>query len=240
MFKLNYKILIYLMWLAVFQCQPTNQIKNNQTYQKPTASPSVQESIRNVSVWTEDYEFGDGDEIKSTEFFVCSFYNDILKEFLERNCYINLDIKNEELGIYQTDGIYYFVIYFTDSERKELIDSLEKYLKWEEIAVKKKEKVEKDITTIYSTVRWGIQNQSYTDLQDGDITIKFFSQNIFRHQLVIFYPTFDNDFGVYNSPPMYIEKENVKMFLSLLKDQSINKSILKIEKQIQDQNESYQ
>lgn len=240
MFKPYYKFLINLIWISFIQCQPTSQIKTNQTNQKPSDTPLESTGTRNIPVWTDSNDFGDGDEVKSTESFICSFYNDILKQFLERTCYINLDIKNEELGIYQTDGIYYYIIYFTDSERKELIDSLDKYLKWEEIAVKKKEKVEKEIGTVNSTVRWGIQNQSYGSTEYGDITVTFFSQNIYRHQLILYYPRFKSDYGAFNSPPMYLEKEDVKKLHNLLQDQSINKSILKIEKQIQDQNESYQ
>lgn len=73
----------------------------------------------------------------------------------------------------------------------------------------------KKIGAVNSTVRWGIQNQSYGDTQDGDITVKFFSQNIYRHQLIISYPNLKNEYIAFNSPPMYLEKENVKMFLSL-------------------------
>jgi len=240
MFKFYDKFLVILIWISLNQCQQTSHIKTNQTNQKSPGTPLVSTSIRNIPVWTDNYEFGDGDEVKSTESFHCSFYNDFLKDFIERYCYINLDIKNEKLGIFKTDGIYYYTIFFTDSERKELIDSLDKYIKWEEIALKKKETVEKEIGAVNSTVRWGIQNQSYGGTEYGDITVKFFSQNIYRHQLIIYYPRFNSDYIAFNSPPMYLEKESVKVLLSLLQDKSINKSILKIEKQIQEQNESYQ
>lgn len=234
------KVLIILAFFLLNQCLTTDNERSNKSYENVNTSPLVETHTRNTSVWTDDYEFGDGDEVKATESFPCSFYNDFLKDFIERTCYINLDINNEKLGIFQSDGIYYYTIFFTDSERKELIDSLDKYNKWEEIAVKKKETVEKEIGTVNSTVLWGIQNQTYGGTEYGDITVKFFSQNIYRHQLIIYYPRFNRDYIAFNSPPMYLEKESVKVLLSLLQDKSINKSILKIEKQIQEQNESYQ
>lgn len=234
------KVLIILACFLLNQCLTTDNERSNKSYENVNTSPLVETHTRNTSVWTDDYEFGDGDEVKATESFPCSFYNDFLKDFIERTCYINLDIKNEKLGIFQSDGIYYYTIFFTDSERKELIDSLDKYIKWEEIAVKKKETVEKEIGTVNSTVLWGIQNQTYGGTEYGDITVKFFSQNIYRHQLIIYYPRFNRDYIAFNSPPMYLEKESVKKLLNLLQDKSINKSILKIEKQIQEQNESYQ
>lgn len=234
------KVLIILACLLLNQCLTTDNERSNKSYENVNTSPLVETHTRNTSVWTDDYEFNDGDEVKATESFPCSFYNDFLKDFIERTCYINLDIKNEKLGIFQSDGIYYYTIFFTDSERKELIDSLDKYIKWEEIAVKKKETVEKEIGTVNSTVLWGIQNQTYGGTEYGDITVKFFSQNIYRHQLIIYYPRFNRDYIAFNSPPMYLEKESVKKLLNLLQDKSINKSILKIEKQIQEQNESYQ
>jgi hypothetical protein len=234
------KVLIILACFLLNQCLTTEYERSNKSYENVNTSPLVDTHTRNTSVWTDDYEFGDGDEVKATESFPCSFYNDFLKDFIERTCYINLDIKNEKLGIFQSDGIYYYTIFFTDSERKELIDSLDKYIKWEEIADKKKETVEKEIGTVNSTVLWGIQNQTYGGTEYGDITVKFFSQNIYRHQLIIYYPRFNRDYIAFNSPPMYLEKESVKVLLSLLQDKSINKSILKIEKQIQEQNESYQ
>lgn len=234
------KVLIILVCFLLNQCLTTDNERSNKSYENVNTSPLVETHTRNTSVWTDDYEFNDGDEVKATESFPCSFYNDFLKDFIERTCYINLDIKNEKLGIFQSDGIYYYTIFFTDSERKELIDSLDKYIKWEEIAVKKKETVEKEIGTVNSTVLWGIQNQTYGGTEYGDITVKFFSQNIYRHQLIIYYPRFNRDYIAFNSPPMYLEKESVKKLLNLLQDKSINKSILKIEKQIQEQNESYQ
>lgn len=234
------KVLIILACFLLNQCLTTDNERSNKSYENVNTSPLVETHTRNTSVWTDDYEFNDGDEVKATESFPCSFYNDFLKDFIERTCYINLDIKNEKLGIFQSDGIYYYTIFFTDSERKELIDSLDKYIKWEEIAVKKKETVEKEIGTVNSTVLWGIQNQTYGGTEYGDITVKFFSQNIYRHQLIIYYPRFNRDYIAFNSPPMYLEKESVKKLLNLLQDKSINKSILKIEKQIQEQNESYQ
>lgn len=234
------KVLIILACFLLNQCLTTDNERSNKSYENVNTSPLVETHTRNTSVWTDDYEFGDGDEVKATESFPCSFYNDFLKDFIERTCYINLDIKNEKLGIFQSDGIYYYTIFFTDSERKELIDSLDKYIKWEEIAVKKKETVEKEIGTVNSTVLWGIQNQTYGGTEYGDITVKFFSQNIYRHQLIIYYPRFNRDYIAFNSPPMYLEKESVKKLLNLLQDKSINKSILKSEKQIQEQNESYQ
>lgn len=74
----------------------------------------------------------------------------------------------------------------------------------------------------------------YSVIVNNDLETKVY------HQLVLSYPKFKSDYGAFNSPPMYLEKESVKVLLSLLQDKSINESILKIEKQIQDQNESYQ
>lgn len=240
MFRHFYKIYILLIWISVIQCVPTIQVKSNQNNKKPLSPLQVTTSNRNTSVWTDNNEFGDGDKNKPTESFQCNFYNELLKDFIARDCFINLEIENEKIGIYQTDGVYYYYISFTDNQRRELIESLEKYIKWEDIAVKKKEKVDKEIGTVGTNVKWGIQNQSYIDTQRGEMTLNFFSQNIYRHQLVLSYPKFKSDYGGFNSPPMYLEKDSVKILHNLLQDKSINESILKIEKQIHDQNESYQ
>ncbi len=143
--------------------------------------------------------------------------------------------KEPYLLLYQKDGITSSAILFDRKDANTLIAAIEKYEKWNALAIKKGVKIEKVIGDLSAKgSSWKVGNSDWRI----DITMmaraSFFSQSKTWHQLVIYFDkatASTNALLTYKSPAIYFDLKDAIIFKEALRQSSIDKFLRDVDKQ---------
>ena len=126
------------------------------------------------------------------------------------------------------DWIYTYTLDLTIQDRENILLSISKYKEWQEIAISNKVEVEKDINNFkISRIYWGTPNNFDKIMNKPEITLRIFSQNIERHQLVITSEKLKSEYSTDDLPIIYLEYDEVIKLEKILSEENISNSILK-------------
>ena len=148
----------------------------------------------------------------------------------EKLVYFIVDVKKKYTNIEMRyeDWIYTYTLDLTIQDRENILLSISKYKEWQEIAISNKVEVEKDINNFkISRIYWGTPNNFDKIMNKPEITLRIFSQNIERHQLVIISEKLISGYSTDDLPTIYLEYDEVIKLEKILSEENISNSILK-------------
>lgn len=153
-------------------------------------------------------------------------YNEILGSMVDTHFAIKYDTEKDQYYFYTYDFMTKGWVFLTNKDLEKLRNILTKYKKWEKTAIENEVEIEKEFpnSQISGKVVWKSADEWFSA---SNITIhfSFFSQNKYRHQLVIFsnkVNAFSNEFMVFKIEPIYMDKNQVEDFLHGISSDSIN------------------
>ena len=153
-----------------------------------------------------------------------------LNRFDEKLVYFIVDIKKKytNVEIRYEDWIHTYTLDLTIQDRENILLSISKYKEWQEIAISNKVEVEKNINNFkISRIYWGTSNNFDKIMNKPEITLRFFSQNIERHQLVITSEKLKSEYSTDDLPIIYLEYDEVIKLEKILSEENISNSIVK-------------
>ena len=153
-----------------------------------------------------------------------------LNRFDEKLVYFIVDIKKKytNVEIRYEDWIHTYTLDLTIQDRENILLSISKYKEWQEIAISNKVEVEKNINNFkISRIYWGTSNNFDKIMNKPEITLRIFSQNIERHQLVITSEKLKSEYSTDDLPIIYLEYDEVIKLEKILSEENISNSIVK-------------
>ena len=153
-----------------------------------------------------------------------------LNRFDEKLVYFIVDIKKKytNVEIRYEDWIHTYTLDLTIQDRENILLSISKYKEWQEIAISNKVEVEKNINNFkISRIYWGTSNNFDKIMNKPEITLRIFSQNIERHQLVIISEKLISGYSTNDLPTIYLEYDEVIKLEKILSEENISNSIVK-------------
>ena len=153
-----------------------------------------------------------------------------LNRFDEKLVYFIVDIKKKYTNVEMRyeDWIHTYTLDLTIQDRENILLSISKYKEWQEIAISNKVEVEKNINNFkISRIYWGTSNNFDKIMNKPEITLRIFSQNIERHQLVITSEKLKSEYFTDDLPIIYLEYDEVIKLEKILSEENISNSIVK-------------
>ena len=153
-----------------------------------------------------------------------------LNRFDEKLVYFIVDIKKKYTNVEMRyeDWIHTYTLDLTIQDRENILLSISKYKEWQEIAISNKVEVEKNINNFkISRIYWGTSNNFDKIMNKPEITLRIFSQNIERHQLVITSEKLKSEYSTDDLPIIYLEYDEVIKLEKILSEENISNSIVK-------------
>ena len=156
----------------------------------------------------------------------------------------NFDRKEITLSYFTEFKVYLFSFY-NDSDHFGMVTygneitnataTLNKYLVWNARAIKKQVTLDKLIAAPKILFSWtSARKVIYPSPNPVETKFHFFSQNERRHQLVLSFPRMvnqENVFDVKKPDTLYLDKDQVELFISYLSEKHVKKVISEWEKQ---------
>lgn len=185
-------------------------------------------------------ESGDG-YFKTKDRFKCKYFNS-MGDFVEmNNTYLYIGYRHvtppdepngpakflTELQLYFKSSIYYNCLGLSKENREFLLEAIEKYKKWNQIAIENEKAIDRLIskTNIFFSWSNGV-NKEWRRQVDLPVAFSFFSQSKERHQFVISFGNAEEEsYKRDDIPTLYFEYEDVLILEKYLTDEYIEAQI---------------
>lgn len=162
-------------------------------------------------------------------------YNDVWEKQIETTTRLDYDPKKDSFDFYIKETLYLTGFTISREQADLLIESIEKYKKWNLKASKKGVTLEKKISTVpTSDTFWKIGNGDWDFGLGADLTMHFFSLSTQKHQLVILFPKFQSKYNQYSDhrpEALYFDYGEAMKFKKSLSRESVLKFASKAKKQ---------
>jgi hypothetical protein len=161
-------------------------------------------------------------------------YNDVLKQFFSTELSVRYDVETKDVLIYIDDIICTPVIVLSAEKRLNFIQGLNKYFEWNDKAVKKGIKIEKEIAHFETSFYFKYGDEWDKSMDDVPIILTFFSRSAENHELVIEIgkiTSSSNEFITCSPSQQYFEAKQVKALKKCLLETTIDKKIAENEKE---------
>ena len=186
---------------------------------------------KDKKVWNANYKKDDLSRFFYAD-FKCNRYIEVLKKFKKQSCSLLADQPDGTVELHSSNFIHNVSFVFIDNTRRQLLNLIDKWLRWERTATKQKDKFEKSIGSLdIATSRWKRKKENAWN-SDLFITLNltFFSQSTKYHQLVISSSKMEashNKFITHDFDPLYLDKKEILLLRKSLTDQAITDAINK-------------
>jgi len=162
-------------------------------------------------------------------------FNEYIESMSRVNYHMKYDDEYKVYYLFLSDYSNSVWIELHDKEMNLLRNNINKYYEWEKLAVEKQVKLEKELpnSSFITNVTWETLDKWYSS-NFLNLNFIFFSQNINRHQLVIYtnkVESTENEYIDWKMEDLYFDKNDVDYLYENIKVESINNFIKKHEEQ---------
>lgn len=157
-------------------------------------------------------------------------YNSIWEQLEDRIIKLSYDTETENVLLYYSGYLGVIAVELTPSNRTNLIQYMEKYLKWNKKAKKKKVTLEKKIGRLNIKIYFKFGDDWYSDPK-VTVLAGFLSQNINQHQFTLSFGkavSSSNEFISITPETLYFDYKEVLKLKKGIEENFIKKEIKKI------------
>ena len=156
--------------------------------------------------------------IKPTQF------NDIWKRHFESGFRISYETNKNEFIFYSSETLTLFGFSLNRAQADSLIKIIDKYIEWNNKAIAKKVKIEKEIATLPIWLTFWKMGDEWSMGTDTEFSFYFFSQTEIIHQLLFIFPKItsrSNEFDTHKGETLYFDFKNASKLRSVLLKENV-------------------